>query len=116
MRPIIPSARFPSANLRGPMALPQNLRRAIERQDYDSIEDEWIAHQSEAPDDLDFFVGIARGLTGLGEEERARFLLEMLDEGLREKGRWETRLALLRRAGTILLEPEDVHPAILQTL
>lgn len=98
------------------MALPQNLRRAIERQDYDSIEDEWIAHQSEAPDDLDFFVGIARGLTGLGEEERARFLLEMLDEGLRERKRWETRLALLRRAGTILFEPEDVHPAILETL
>ena len=98
------------------MALPQNLRRAIERQDYDSIEDEWVAHQSEAPDDLDFFVGVARGLTGLGEEERARFLLEMLDEGLREKGRWETRFQLLRRAGTILFAPEDLHPAILETL
>ena len=98
------------------MALPQNVRRALEKQDHDSIENEWIAHQSEAPDDLDFFVGVARGLTGVGQEERARFLLEMLDEGLKEKGHWEIRYNLLRRAGTILFEPEDVHPAIIETL
>jgi hypothetical protein len=98
------------------MSLPQNIRRAIEKQDHDSIENAWISHQSEHPDDLEFFVGVARGLTGLGEEERARFLLEMLDEGLRERGRWETRYALLRRAGTILFEGGELHPAILETL
>jgi transcription elongation GreA/GreB family factor len=98
------------------MAVPQDIRKAIEKQDTESIEDRWLAHVAEAPADLDFFVGVARALSGVAEDERARFLLEMLDEALRSEERWETRLALLRRAGSLLLEPEDLHPAILETL
>lgn len=98
------------------MAVPQDIRKAIDKQDTDSIEDRWLAHVAEAPGDLDFFVGVARALTGVAEDERARFLLEMLDEALRSEGRWETRLALLRRAGSLLFEPEALHPAILETL
>lgn len=98
------------------MAVPQDIRKAIERQDFDTVEDRWLARLAEDPADLDTFVGVARALFGVAEEERARFLLEMLDEALRSDGRWEARLALLRRAGTLLLEPDDVHPAILETL
>ncbi|HSL83876.1 MAG TPA: hypothetical protein VLF66_13965 [Thermoanaerobaculia bacterium] len=98
------------------MAVPQDIRKALDRQDTDSIEDRWLAHVAEAPGDLDFFVGVARALTGVAEDERARFLLEMLDEALRSEGRGETRLALPRRAGSLLFEPEGLHPAILETL
>src|SRR4029077_16467350 len=63
----------------------------------------------------DYFVGVARALGGNGEDERARFLLEMLDEQLRD-GRWAARLRLLQRAGHLLLAPEAIHPAIIQTL
>lgn len=98
------------------MAVSQELRRAIDKQDTETIEDRWLSHMAEAPGDLDFFVGVARALSGVAEDERARFLLEMLDEALRGEERWETRLALLRRAGSLLFEPEDVHPAILETL
>jgi transcription elongation GreA/GreB family factor len=98
------------------MAITPEIRKTLEKQDYESIEDRWLGHLAEDPDDLDWFVGVARALTGVAEEERARFLLQMLDEALREQGRWETRLALLRRAGSLLLEPEAIHPAILATL
>ncbi|HUF79481.1 MAG TPA: hypothetical protein VMR44_11255, partial [Thermoanaerobaculia bacterium] len=98
------------------MAISPDVRKTIEKQDYESIEDRWLARLAEEPEDLDWFVGVARALSGVAEDERARFLLEMLDEALREQGRWEARLALLRRAGTLLLEPEAIHPAILATL
>lgn len=98
------------------MAVAPDIRRSLERQDFDSIEDHWLTHLAQDPDDLGFFIGIARALTGVAEDERARFLMEMLDEALREQGRWETRLELLRRAGTLLFEPEAVHPAIVETL
>ncbi|MGH9360998.1 MAG: hypothetical protein ACRD2T_03715, partial [Thermoanaerobaculia bacterium] len=68
------------------------------------------------PADLDYFVGVARALVGTAEEERARFLLEMLDEQLRERDLWAVRLKLLQRAGSILHPPEALHPSILETL
>jgi transcription elongation GreA/GreB family factor len=98
------------------MAVAPDIRRSIEREDFDGVEDHWLGHLAQDPDDLGFFVGVARALTGVAQDERARFLLEMLDEALREQERWETRLGLLRRAGTLLLDPEDVHPAIVETL
>ncbi|MGD2114124.1 MAG: GreA/GreB family elongation factor [Acidobacteriota bacterium] len=98
------------------MAISRDLRNRIEKEDFDSVEEAWLDHLAESPDDLDYFVGVARSLVGAGQDERARFLLEMLDEGLRDQDRWRTRLELLRRAGSLLLEPEDLHPQILETL
>lgn len=98
------------------MAVPQEIRKALEKQRFDTVEDGWLGRLAAEPEDLDWFVGVARALSGVAEDERARFLLEMLDEALCEQGRWEARLGLLRRAGTLLLEPEALHPAILETL
>jgi len=98
------------------MAVSRTTRNHIERGDFDALEDEWLGRAAEDEVDLDYFVGIARALSGQGEEERARLLLELLDGQLVERGGWEERLALLRRAGTLLLDEGDRHPAILDTL
>lgn len=98
------------------MAVSRTTRSHIERGDFDALEDEWLARTAEDEVDLDYFVGAARALAGQGEEERARLLLELLDGQLVERGAWEERLALLRRAGALLLAEGDRHPAILDTL
>jgi transcription elongation GreA/GreB family factor len=97
------------------MAISRTTQNLLAKGDFDSIEDEWLTRLDEDPADLDYFVGVARALAGNGEEKRARLLLEMLDEQLRQ-GRWAARLELLRRAGTLLLPAERVHPAIVSTL
>lgn len=97
------------------MAISRTTQSLLAKGDFDSIENEWLARLEEEPGDLDYFVGVARALAGNGEEKRARVLLEMLDEQLRE-GRWAARLDLLRRAGTLLLPADKVHPAIVSTL
>jgi transcription elongation GreA/GreB family factor len=97
------------------MAISRTTHNLLARGDFDSVENEWLARLEEEPGDLDYFVGVARALAGSGEEKRARVLLEMLDEQLRE-GRWTARLDLLRRAGTLLLPADKVHSAIVSTL
>jgi transcription elongation GreA/GreB family factor len=97
------------------MAISRTTQNLLAKGDFDSIENEWLARLEEEPGDLDYFVGVARALAGNGEEKRARVLLEMLDEQLRD-GRWAARLDLLRRAGTLLLPADKVHSAIVSTL
>ncbi len=98
------------------MTISRDIKHYLETEDFDAVEDEWLGRLAEGSADLGYFVGIARALVGSGEEERSRFLLEMLDDHLREHGEWETRLGLLRRAGGMFLEPEAIHPQILASL
>ena len=98
------------------MTLPRPVQQNLARADFAAIEDDWLARLGQDPADLDYFVGVARALVGTAEEERARFLLELLDEQLRERGLWSARLKLLQRAGSILHPPEALHPAILDSL
>ena len=86
------------------MPISRSIQNHLTKGDFDAVENEWLAHLEDALEDLDYFVGVARALAGNGEEKRARLLLEMLDEQLRE-GQWAARLDLLRRAGTLLLPP-----------
>jgi transcription elongation GreA/GreB family factor len=97
------------------MAISRTTQNLLAKGDFEGIENEWLARLEEEPADLDYFVGVARALAGNSEEKRARLLLEMLDEQLRQ-GRWAARLELLRRAGTLLLPADKVHPAIVSTL
>lgn len=98
------------------MAVPRTIQKLLEKGDFDGLEDTWLGHMAEAPDDVGFFVGVARALVGIDEEERARFLLGMLDSELIDQGHWHTRLELLERSGSLLMPPEELHPAILETL
>ncbi|HXO21307.1 MAG TPA: hypothetical protein VOA87_15445, partial [Thermoanaerobaculia bacterium] len=98
------------------MSISRVTQSHLAKGDFDAVEGEWLGRLEEEPTDLDYFVGVARALAGTAEEERARFLLGMLDDQLKEQGLWAVRLKLLERAGSLLLAPEDLHPSILETL
>lgn len=100
-----------------PMAISRDIQQLISKGDFDAIEDDWLTHSAEHPDDLNYFVGLARALVGTGEDERARFLLQLLVEQLRERELWRVHLVLQRRAGNLLLaDAEELHASILETL
>src|SRR5437763_9437301 len=98
------------------MAISRDIQNHLAKGDYAALEGEWLTSLEEDPTDLDYFVGVARALVGNGQEGRARDLLEMLDEQLREGGHWAARLKLLKRAGPLLLPPDKTHPTIVSTL
>jgi transcription elongation GreA/GreB family factor len=98
------------------MTISRTTQNQLSKGDFEALEGEWLARAAQAPEDLDYFVGAARALAGTGEEARAHTLLELLDEQLREAGRWAVRLKLLQRAGALLMPPEKLHPAIVSTL
>jgi len=96
--------------------LPPEIEKLIATADLDAVEDRWLTRLESDPADVPFFAATARGLEKNGHAETARFLLEMLDEQLEEQGLWEERLELLRHAGHLLVDAEELHPAILATL
>ncbi|HZF11851.1 MAG TPA: GreA/GreB family elongation factor [Thermoanaerobaculia bacterium] len=98
------------------MTISRTIQAHLAKGDFAAVESDWLAQLGEAPTDLDYFVGVARALVGTAEEERARFLLEMLDEQLKEQARWDVRLKLLERIGAVLFPPEKLHPEILTSL
>ena len=98
------------------MAISRGTQNQLSKGDFEAIESEWLTHLDGDLADLDYFVGVARALVGTGEEDRARSLLDLLDEQLRESGRWGVRLNLLKRAGNLYLAPEKLHPTVSATL
>jgi transcription elongation GreA/GreB family factor len=101
------------------MGVPRKIQGYLAKGDFEALEDEWLRLVAEDPTDLDTYVSVARALAGTDEAERARFLLEMLDEELGDREQWPARLKLLRRAGHLLRDPEqeeEFHPQILDTL
>ena len=65
------------------MSITRATQSHLAKGDFDAVEGEGLGRLSEDPGDLDYFVGVARALAGTAEEERARFLLGMLDEQLK---------------------------------
>lgn len=101
------------------MGVPRKIQGFLAKGDFEALEDEWLGLVADDPTDLDTYVSVARALAGTDEAERARFLLEMLDEELTSRELWAPRLKLLRRAGHLLRDPErreEIHPEILDTL
>lgn len=101
------------------MGVPRKIQGFLAKGDFEALEDEWLGLVADDPTDLDTYVSVARALAGTDEAERARFLLEMLDEELTGGELWAARLKLLRRAGHLLRNPEqgeELHPEILDTL
>jgi transcription elongation GreA/GreB family factor len=98
------------------MAISRNTQNHLAKGDFAALEGEWLASLEQDPTDLDYFVGVARALVGNGQEGRARDLLEMLDEQLREGAHWSARLKLLKRTGQLILPADKIHPTIVSTL
>jgi transcription elongation GreA/GreB family factor len=98
------------------MTISRTTQNQLAKGDFDAIEGDWLARLEADASDLDYFVGVARALVGTAEDARARSLLELLDEQLREAGLWPVRLRLLKRAGVLFLPPEKLHPTVAATL
>jgi transcription elongation GreA/GreB family factor len=98
------------------MAAIEIIKSLISEGRFDEIDDIWITQQAGRPDDLAFFVETARLLTAAKEAERVEFLLELLDEQLRERQRWDSRLELLKQTGLAFLDPIQIHAAIMESL
>jgi len=98
------------------MAISRNTQSHLTKGDFAALEGEWLSSLEQDPTDLDYFVGVARALVGNGQEGRARDLLEMLDEQLREGGQWAARLKLLKRASPLFIPADKIHPTIVSTL
>jgi transcription elongation GreA/GreB family factor len=98
------------------MTISRTTQNQLSKGDFEAIEGEWLAHLEKDLADLDYYIGVARALIGTGEEARARNLLELLDEQLREGGFWATRLQLLKRAGAIFVPADKLHPTVSSTL
>ncbi len=98
------------------MSVPQEIQALLDKNEFDAVEDAWLARLAENPGDSAYFGTVGRALGRAGEEERARFLLEMVDEEHAGSGAWEKRLELLRLAGTLYRASDELHPAILTTL
>ncbi len=98
------------------MPISRNTQTQLSKGDFSAIETDWLAKTAASPEELDYFVGVARALTGNGEDSRAATLLEMLDDELKSKELWRARLKLLSRAGGIYVADDKLHAAILATL
>jgi transcription elongation GreA/GreB family factor len=98
------------------MTITRSTQHQLSKGDFDSIEGDWLAKIEKDPSDLEYYVGVARALVGTGEEGRARSLLELLDDHLRETGNWALRLQLLKRAGALFVPADKLHPTLSSTL
>jgi transcription elongation GreA/GreB family factor len=81
-----------------------------------SLDEDWLNAVESSPSDLDWFLGVAEGLAGAGEEEHARSLIELYDAELAERDLWSLRLELLRRAGTLVVRPSRLQREVVATL
>jgi transcription elongation factor GreA-like protein len=98
------------------MAIPLKVRKIIEKNDWEALEDAWLEHLDSDSLDLGYFTGIANYLASNGEPERAESLLELLNDELEASSRWHLRLQLLIDAGSILYSAADLHQELLACL
>ena len=98
------------------MSEPEQLKIALQRQDYEQFEEDWLALALESPTDLQPFLESADVLGRQGQEERASSLLELLDQILREQSLWEPRLDLLQVAGRRFIKTGRVHDTVMETI
>ncbi len=96
--------------------IPPDIKEALAQGDFDPIEAEWLVRASDTPQDLDFFTDVAGVLIDTDETSRARTLLEILDEQLKEQEQWDLRLDLIRAAGRQYLKSGHIYETILETL
>ena len=98
------------------MSLSRNLRKAIERADFATVEDDWLARLDQDPEQIDYFILVARSLAGAGESDRARVLLELVDDQLMKANAWAVRLRLMEGARELHPDGESPHDEIIATL
>jgi len=71
--------------------------RLADIDEFDEVEERWLSHLSDHPSELDFFLTVADHLIEADQEERAEFLLDLLEEQLKQIGDWHSLLEVLRK-------------------
>ena len=98
------------------MALPQKLTDALASKNFQEVESEWLLAADQSPEEIDGFVRAAETLDRLGQGDKARSLLELLDEQLQEKQLFDLRLDLLRGAGKRWVKAGTMFETVLGTI
>lgn len=98
------------------MKIPEAIQDALVREDFETLESEWLTLAAERPRELELFLRISEALEGLGEESRVSTLLSLLDDQLAEQELWEERLDLIEAAGKRYLKPGSIHDAAIDTV
>jgi len=98
------------------MAVSTRVHQLIRESKFDELEDHWLSAMAEKPTEVSYFVGIARALSGTGEEDRAQTLLELWDDQIRGQELWDARLQMLEKAGHLLIRSGRIHPALLSAV
>ena len=93
-----------------------DIQQRIHDGDFDSIEDLWLERLALQPTDHEFFIDAAQALVTAEEQDRAAFLVELLEDRIQETGDWSTRLELLRHLDWLFPDAIQLHAAILKTL
>jgi len=92
------------------------IHQLLEEGEFDAIEDRWLERLAAEPTDHEYFVEVAQALFEADEQDRARFLIELLEDQVREAGNWPTRLEILRSLDWLYPDPAELHAAILDTV
>ena len=93
-----------------------DIQQRIDEADFDSIEDIWLERIAVEPSDHDFFIGVAQALVSAEEQERAAFLVDLLEDHIQEAGDWSTRLEILRQLNWLYPDVTRLHATILDTV
>lgn len=75
--------------------LDAKIRALLDAEDFEAVEDLWLARLEESPPDLEFFVPLLRALLQRQAQDRAELLLQLLLDAARERTP-EVELAVLR--------------------
>ena len=98
------------------MSISRETLHQLSKGQFEAVEATWFERVESGDVDIESYVGIARALVGNGEDKRARALIDLLDEQLKQRGQWRQRLTLLKRGGTLVVPAEKAHREVVETL
>jgi len=98
------------------MTEPDDTIDPIEERQFDEIEDRWLSQLSKSTIDLEYFFSTLEALREAEENDRASFLLDLLEEELGERGDWNRLLKVLEVTGLDSRDPVDLNAAVVDLL
>lgn len=96
-------------------AIPEDIRKLLDANDLQAVENEWLAKSDSDPSDVEFFIAVAERIAEV-DADMASILLQTLDDQLEERELWAPRIDLLRRKGHTFFKNPELHDAIVATM
>ncbi len=98
------------------MTIPEALQNALDDNDLDTLELEWLGTISEPLESLGGLLKVIDTLDRRDLESRANTLLELLDEQLREQNAWGLRLELIQKLGTRFVKAGHIFDTTIESV